>query len=125
LIFRWKYAIYSVLEVHIRRYTQMWSWSNIKKHRELLKCYRVAYKNKLTQSKVSEELQKQIQVYFFFMFLRAVVCPTYLYAFNLKQNIILERTELISQRECKEKMLSVVSHFFLLKKPLFSHPTIR
>uniref|UniRef100_A0A8C0XLP4 Chorein N-terminal domain-containing protein n=1 Tax=Castor canadensis TaxID=51338 RepID=A0A8C0XLP4_CASCN len=57
----WKYAIYSVLEVHIRRYTQMWSWSNIKKHRELLKCYKVAYKNKLTQSKVSEELQKQIQ----------------------------------------------------------------
>uniref|UniRef100_A0A8C0XNN3 Vacuolar protein sorting 13 homolog C n=2 Tax=Castor canadensis TaxID=51338 RepID=A0A8C0XNN3_CASCN len=67
----WKYAIYSVLEVHIRRYTQMWSWSNIKKHRELLKCYKVAYKNKLTQSKVSEELQKQIQVYFFFYVIRS------------------------------------------------------
>ncbi|XP_057624264.1 intermembrane lipid transfer protein VPS13C isoform X2 [Chionomys nivalis] len=57
----WKYAIDSVLEVHIRRYTQMWSWSNIKKHRQLLKSYKIAYKNKLTQAKVSEEIQKQIQ----------------------------------------------------------------
>lgn len=62
--FRWKYAIDSVLEVHIRRYTQMWSWSNIKKHRQLLKSYKIAYKNKLTQTKVSEEIQKQIQVCF-------------------------------------------------------------
>ncbi|XP_038177687.1 vacuolar protein sorting-associated protein 13C [Arvicola amphibius] len=57
----WKYAIDSVLEVHIRRYTQMWAWSNIKKHRQLLKSYKIAYKNKLTQAKVSEEIQKQIQ----------------------------------------------------------------
>ncbi|XP_021566120.1 vacuolar protein sorting-associated protein 13C, partial [Carlito syrichta] len=57
----WKYAIDSVLEVHIRRYTQMWSWGNIKKHRQLLKSYKIAYKNKLTQTKVSEEIQKQIQ----------------------------------------------------------------
>ncbi|XP_033612139.1 vacuolar protein sorting-associated protein 13C, partial [Fukomys damarensis] len=57
----WKYAIDSVLEVHIRRCTQMWSWCNIKKHRELLKSYKIAYKNKLTQTKVSEEIQKQIQ----------------------------------------------------------------
>ncbi|KAH0512058.1 Vacuolar protein sorting-associated protein 13C [Microtus ochrogaster] len=58
----WKYAIDSVLEVHIRRYTQMWSWSHIRKHRQLLKSYKIAYKNKLTQAKVSEETQKQIQV---------------------------------------------------------------
>ncbi|XP_076984207.1 intermembrane lipid transfer protein VPS13C isoform X2 [Tamandua tetradactyla] len=57
----WKYAIDSVLEVHIRRYTQMWSWSNIKKHRQLVKSYKNTYKNKLTQIKVSEEIQKQIQ----------------------------------------------------------------
>ncbi|XP_045863296.1 vacuolar protein sorting-associated protein 13C isoform X1 [Meles meles] len=57
----WKYAIDSVLEVHIRRYTQMWSWSNIKKHRQLLKSYKSAYKSKLTQTKVPEEVQKQIQ----------------------------------------------------------------
>ncbi|KAM5178815.1 intermembrane lipid transfer protein VPS13C isoform 1-T1 [Callospermophilus lateralis] len=57
----WKYAINSVLEVHIRRYTQMWSWSNIKKHRQLLQSYKTVYKSKLTQTKVSEEIQKQIQ----------------------------------------------------------------
>ncbi|KAM6200995.1 intermembrane lipid transfer protein VPS13C [Rhynchocyon petersi] len=57
----WKYAIDSVLEVHVRRYTHMWSWGNIKKHRQLLKSYKCAYKNKLTQTKVPEEVQKQIQ----------------------------------------------------------------
>ncbi|XP_006831641.1 PREDICTED: vacuolar protein sorting-associated protein 13C isoform X1 [Chrysochloris asiatica] len=57
----WKYAIDSVLEVHIRRYTQMWSWNNIRSHRQLLKSYKSVYKCKLTQTKVSEEIQKQIQ----------------------------------------------------------------
>uniref|UniRef100_A0A8B9N9P9 Chorein N-terminal domain-containing protein n=1 Tax=Accipiter nisus TaxID=211598 RepID=A0A8B9N9P9_9AVES len=58
----WKYAGNSVLEVHIKRYTRMWSWSNIKQHRQLLKSYKNMYKNKLTQSKLSEETQRQIQV---------------------------------------------------------------
>ncbi|XP_075288131.1 intermembrane lipid transfer protein VPS13C isoform X2 [Opisthocomus hoazin] len=57
----WKYAGNSVLEVHIRRYTRMWSWSNIKQHRQLLKSYKNVYKSKLTQSKLSEETQRQIQ----------------------------------------------------------------
>ncbi|XP_030353543.1 vacuolar protein sorting-associated protein 13C isoform X2 [Strigops habroptila] len=57
----WKYAGNSVLEVHIRRHTRMWSWSNIKQHRQLLKSYKNTYKNKLTQSKLSEETQRQIQ----------------------------------------------------------------
>ncbi|KAM9640422.1 intermembrane lipid transfer protein VPS13C isoform 2-T2 [Morphnus guianensis] len=57
----WKYAGNSVLEVHIKRYTRMWSWSNIKQHRQLLKSYKNMYKNKLTQSKLSEETQRQIQ----------------------------------------------------------------
>ncbi|KFO96709.1 Vacuolar protein sorting-associated protein 13C, partial [Calypte anna] len=57
----WKYAGNSVLEVHIKRHTRMWSWSNIKQHRQLLKSYKNMYKNKLTQSKLSEEAQKQIQ----------------------------------------------------------------
>ncbi|KAM8804771.1 intermembrane lipid transfer protein VPS13C [Eudromia elegans] len=57
----WKYAGNSVLEVHIRRCTRMWSWSGIKQHRQLLKSYKNAYKNKLTQSKLSEETQRQIQ----------------------------------------------------------------
>uniref|UniRef100_A0A8C6IYR7 Chorein N-terminal domain-containing protein n=1 Tax=Melopsittacus undulatus TaxID=13146 RepID=A0A8C6IYR7_MELUD len=58
---RWKYAGNSVLEVHIRRHTRMWSWSNIKQHRQLLKSYKNIYKNKLTQNKLSEETQRQIQ----------------------------------------------------------------
>ncbi|XP_051484024.1 intermembrane lipid transfer protein VPS13C isoform X2 [Apus apus] len=57
----WEYAGNSVLEVHIKRHTQMWSWSNIKRHRQLLKSYKNTYKNKLTQSKLSEETQRQIQ----------------------------------------------------------------
>ncbi|KAM6058763.1 intermembrane lipid transfer protein VPS13C isoform 2-T2 [Chlamydotis macqueenii] len=57
----WKYAGNSVLEVHIKRHTRMWSWSNIKQHRQLLKSYKSMYKNKLTQSKLSEETQRQIQ----------------------------------------------------------------
>ncbi|XP_068814299.1 intermembrane lipid transfer protein VPS13C isoform X2 [Struthio camelus] len=57
----WKYAGNSVLEVHIKRHTRMWSWSNIKKHRQLLRSYKNVYKNKLTQSKLSEETQRQIQ----------------------------------------------------------------
>ncbi|XP_056201858.1 intermembrane lipid transfer protein VPS13C isoform X2 [Falco biarmicus] len=57
----WKYAGSSVLEVHIKRHTRMWSWNNIKQHRQLLKSYKNVYKNKLTQSKLSEETQRQIQ----------------------------------------------------------------
>ncbi|KFO74137.1 Vacuolar protein sorting-associated protein 13C, partial [Cuculus canorus] len=57
----WSYAGNSVLEVHIKRHTRMWSWSNIKQHRQLLKSYKSTYKSKLTQSKLSEETQKQIQ----------------------------------------------------------------
>nr|XP_020640413.1 vacuolar protein sorting-associated protein 13C isoform X1 [Pogona vitticeps] len=57
----WKYVGNSILEVHIRRYTHMWSWSNIRHHRQLLKSYKNIYKSKLTQTKISEETQKQIQ----------------------------------------------------------------
>ncbi|KAG8576312.1 hypothetical protein GDO81_009827 [Engystomops pustulosus] len=57
----WKYAITSILEVHVRRRRRMWSWDNILQHRENLKCYKNAYKTKLTQTKVPEEITKQIQ----------------------------------------------------------------
>ncbi|XP_062998550.1 intermembrane lipid transfer protein VPS13C isoform X2 [Elgaria multicarinata webbii] len=57
----WKYAGDSILEVHIRRYTNMWSWRNVKHHRQLLKSYKNIYKSKLTQTKVSEETQKQMK----------------------------------------------------------------
>ncbi|KTF79871.1 hypothetical protein cypCar_00020947 [Cyprinus carpio] len=57
----WKYSINSILEVHIRRFNQMWNWNNIKKHRSTLKAYKAAYKIKLTQGKVREDTEKQIQ----------------------------------------------------------------
>ncbi|XP_069723155.1 intermembrane lipid transfer protein VPS13C isoform X2 [Phaenicophaeus curvirostris] len=57
----WIYAVNSVLEVHIKRHTRMWSWSNIKQHRQLLRSYKNTCKCKLTQSKLSEETQRQIQ----------------------------------------------------------------
>lgn len=59
---RWKYSINSILEVHIRRFNQMWAWKNIEKHRHTLKAYKAAYKVKLTQGKVREDTEKQIQV---------------------------------------------------------------
>jgi len=59
---RWKYAGDSVLEVHIKRCTRMWSWSTIKQHRQLVKTYRTIYRSKLTLGKLSEETQRQIQV---------------------------------------------------------------
>ncbi|KAK9971624.1 hypothetical protein ABG768_024979 [Culter alburnus] len=57
----WKYSINSILEVHIRRFNQMWAWKNIEKHRHTLKAYKAAYKVKLTQGKVREDTEKQIQ----------------------------------------------------------------
>ncbi|GCC33396.1 hypothetical protein chiPu_0011865, partial [Chiloscyllium punctatum] len=57
----WKYAITGILQVHVRRRYRMWSWGNIKSHRQNLKAYKVAYKNKLTQTKLSEEVLKQLQ----------------------------------------------------------------
>ncbi|KAM4748951.1 intermembrane lipid transfer protein VPS13C [Rhinophrynus dorsalis] len=57
----WLYAINSILNVHVRRRTRVWSWSNIAQHRQHLKDYTTAYKIKLTQSKVPEETLKQLQ----------------------------------------------------------------
>ncbi|XP_051757759.1 intermembrane lipid transfer protein VPS13C isoform X4 [Ctenopharyngodon idella] len=57
----WKYSINSILEVHIRRFNRMWAWNNIRKHRHTLKAYKAAYKVKLTQGKVREDTEKQIQ----------------------------------------------------------------
>ncbi|XP_041037247.1 vacuolar protein sorting-associated protein 13C isoform X5 [Carcharodon carcharias] len=58
----WQYAITGILEVHVRRKYHMWSWANIKSHRQNLKAYKAAYKSKLTQTKLSEELLKQLQI---------------------------------------------------------------
>ncbi|XP_039196017.1 vacuolar protein sorting-associated protein 13C isoform X5 [Crotalus tigris] len=57
----WTYAGNCILDLHIKRYTQMWSWNNIKRHRQFLKSYKNVYKIKLTQTKLSEDNQKQLQ----------------------------------------------------------------
>ncbi|XP_039984071.1 vacuolar protein sorting-associated protein 13C [Xiphias gladius] len=58
----WRYSFNSIMEVHIRRDSHMWSWSNIKQHRENLKAYKTAYKTKLlSQSKLSQVMDQHIQ----------------------------------------------------------------
>uniref|UniRef100_A0A3B3ZUH9 Uncharacterized protein n=1 Tax=Periophthalmus magnuspinnatus TaxID=409849 RepID=A0A3B3ZUH9_9GOBI len=58
----WKYAFNSIMEVHVRRCSKMWSWYSIKQHRETLKAYRNAYKTKLLNtSKTSQEIEQNIQ----------------------------------------------------------------
>ncbi|XP_060797783.1 intermembrane lipid transfer protein VPS13C isoform X2 [Neoarius graeffei] len=56
----WMYGINSVLEVHVRHFNQMWSWTHIRGHRQRLKAYKMAYKTKLTHSKLREDTEKQI-----------------------------------------------------------------
>ncbi|XP_078029066.1 intermembrane lipid transfer protein VPS13C isoform X7 [Epinephelus lanceolatus] len=58
----WMYAVNSILEVHVRRVSHMWSWANIKRHRDNLKAYRTAYKTKLlSPSKLSPDTERHIQ----------------------------------------------------------------
>lgn len=59
---RWKYSFNSIMEVHIKRISRMWSWSNIRQHRENLKAYKKAYKTKLAGNKQNQENDLQIQV---------------------------------------------------------------
>uniref|UniRef100_A0A8C0B8T1 Vacuolar protein sorting 13 homolog C n=1 Tax=Buteo japonicus TaxID=224669 RepID=A0A8C0B8T1_9AVES len=88
----WKYAGNSVLEVHIKRYTRMWSWSNIKQHRQLLKSYKNMYKNKLTQSKLSEETQRQIQVCVFSL------CRKYVLTIRSGQKLLKKKNTEVEKR---------------------------
>ncbi|KAM7405560.1 hypothetical protein PAMP_000001 [Pampus punctatissimus] len=58
----WRYSFNSILEVHIRRCSHMWSWSNIRQHRENLKAYKTVYKTKLlSQSKPNLDAERHIQ----------------------------------------------------------------
>ncbi|XP_060923538.1 intermembrane lipid transfer protein VPS13C isoform X1 [Limanda limanda] len=57
----WRYGLDSILEVHIRRYSRMWSWSNIRLHRENLKKYKSVFKTKLSQGKSSPDTERRIQ----------------------------------------------------------------
>lgn len=60
---RWRYGFNSIVEVHIRRIRRMWSWSNIRRHRENLKAYKLAYKIKLlSQAKSESDTEQQVQV---------------------------------------------------------------
>lgn len=41
----------------------MWSWSNIRRHRQQVKTYKTAYKSKvLSQNKLSPDAECQLQV---------------------------------------------------------------
>uniref|UniRef100_A0A8D3DRE7 Vacuolar protein sorting-associated protein 13C n=1 Tax=Scophthalmus maximus TaxID=52904 RepID=A0A8D3DRE7_SCOMX len=56
------YGFNSILEVHIRRCSHMWSWSKIRQHRDRLRAYKTAYKTKLlNQSKSSPDAEQHIQ----------------------------------------------------------------
>ncbi|XP_030582249.1 vacuolar protein sorting-associated protein 13C isoform X2 [Archocentrus centrarchus] len=58
----WKYSFSCITEAHLRRFAHMWSWFNIKQHRENLRAYKTAYKTKLlSQNKVSQETEQQVQ----------------------------------------------------------------
>ncbi|XP_044053106.1 vacuolar protein sorting-associated protein 13C isoform X3 [Siniperca chuatsi] len=58
----WRYGFNSILEIHIRRFSHMWSWSKIRQHRENLKAYKTAYKTKLlSQNKPNQDTERHIQ----------------------------------------------------------------
>ncbi|KAM4592302.1 intermembrane lipid transfer protein VPS13C isoform 6-T6 [Odontesthes bonariensis] len=58
----WRYALSSILEVHVRRLSRMWSWSNIRQHRQNLKVYRTAYRTKLlAQTKLGQDNEILVQ----------------------------------------------------------------
>ncbi|XP_051920113.1 intermembrane lipid transfer protein VPS13C isoform X3 [Hippocampus zosterae] len=60
--FWWRYAFSSILEVDIRRSSRMWSWSNMRRHRQQVKTYKAAYKSKvLSQNKLSPDTECQLQ----------------------------------------------------------------
>ncbi|XP_045891706.1 vacuolar protein sorting-associated protein 13A isoform X2 [Micropterus dolomieu] len=57
----WKYVITSILEVDVKPRLHMWSWPHIRHHRQMVKCYRKLYKNKITSKKPSEDLIKSLE----------------------------------------------------------------
>ncbi|XP_067941641.1 intermembrane lipid transfer protein VPS13A-like [Watersipora subatra] len=57
----WMYAYKCVLEEDVKRRKRMWSWLHMKRHRELMKIYKEAYKKKLESAKKQSEVQKVIE----------------------------------------------------------------
>lgn len=62
MIGRWRYAYTCVKEEDVRRRLRVWSWANMKHHRELMKVYKQAYMKKLEQAKKTSEAYKVIEV---------------------------------------------------------------
>ncbi|KRY49724.1 Vacuolar protein sorting-associated protein 13C [Trichinella britovi] len=60
-ICRWKFAIDAIMETEVQRRARNWSWKHIKQHRELLKEYRAAWVEKLTNKNISVEKVAKIQ----------------------------------------------------------------
>ena len=58
----WRYCISSVLEVDIQRYTRMWSWQHMQKHRNTCKQYKASYKDKLLQKNPSKEILAHLAI---------------------------------------------------------------
>ena len=56
----WLYAYQCVLEENVRRRRRNWSWTHIKRHRNLVGTYIDLYKLKLEQKKEDRRLQEQI-----------------------------------------------------------------
>eukprot|EP00111_Clytia_hemisphaerica_P024656 TCONS_00072678-protein len=57
----WKYCMSSILEVDVKRRSQMWSWKHIQKHRVLCKAYKVKYKEKLKQKNPSKQILTELE----------------------------------------------------------------
>uniref|UniRef100_A0A8C4FEN5 Vacuolar protein sorting 13 homolog A n=1 Tax=Dicentrarchus labrax TaxID=13489 RepID=A0A8C4FEN5_DICLA len=57
----WNYVITGILEVDVKPRLHMWSWQHIRRHRQMVKCYRKLYKTKITSKKPSEDLLKELQ----------------------------------------------------------------
>ncbi|KRX66575.1 Vacuolar protein sorting-associated protein 13A [Trichinella sp. T9] len=58
----WKFAIDAIMETEVQRRARNWSWKHIKQHRELLKEYRAAWVEKLTNKNISVEKVAKIQL---------------------------------------------------------------
>lgn len=60
--FRWMFAYTCILEATVRRRRKMWSWENIRDHRQLCRKYSEYYKAKLVTNKPSSDLLNNIEV---------------------------------------------------------------
>ncbi|XP_073675240.1 intermembrane lipid transfer protein VPS13A-like [Garra rufa] len=57
----WRYVITGVLEVNVKPHLHMWSWQQIRRHRQHVKKYRELYKNKIISKKPAESLLKELE----------------------------------------------------------------